>query len=308
MDVLNDILNTLNLKGAFYFRTDFSSPWAVAVPDLDGAARFHLALQGRCHVGIEGGGDVVLNPGDLVLIPRGRAHTLADAPGRSGAALETVLADAGYRGDGVLVVGEGDPAASTQLVCGHLNFRRGADHPVLRALPDHLHITAATRAQQTWLDDLLRLMPRRLFEGDVGSEAAVTRLSEIVFIELLRIGIGQSERLKALLEAFSDPKIGRSLELIHARPAHGWTVASLAREVGMSRSRFAERFSALVGASPMAYLADWRLQKALPLLDDAHRSVQQVATQIGYDSPAAFTRAFAGKFGLPPSEYRRQVA
>ena len=87
MDVLNDILNTLNLKGAFYFRTDFSGPWAVAVPDLAGAARFHLALQGRCHVGIEGGGNVVLNPGDLVLIPRGRGHTLADAPGRSGATL-----------------------------------------------------------------------------------------------------------------------------------------------------------------------------------------------------------------------------
>lgn len=308
MDVLNDILDTLNLKGALYFRTDFSPPWGVTVPDLGQAARFHLVVQGRCHVGFSSGAAVELAPGDLLLIPRGRAHVLADAARREAPPLETVLKRAGYGGEGVLVLGEGDPNASTQMVCGHFTFRGGADHPLLRALPEYLLTTSAVRAREPWLDEMLRLVARRMFSDEIGSPAAVTRLSEIVFIELLRVGVAQSAPLKAVLEAFRDRQVGRALQLIHARPAEPWTVESLAREIGMSRSRFAERFSELMGMGPMAYLSDWRLQKALALLEGTRASVQQVASQTGYQSPAAFTRAFAGKFGVPPTEYRRKSA
>jgi len=307
MDVLDDVLDTLDLKGALYFRTDFSPPWAVTVPDLGQAARFHLVVQGRCHVTCPDGIAVDLGPGDLVLIPRGRTHVLADGEWREAPPLETVLRDAGYDGEGVLVVGEGDSGAATQMICGHLSFRENADHPILRALPDCIVITAAMRAREPWLDEMLRLAARRLFSGEIGSEAAVTRLSEIVFIELLRAGIEQSPGLKAVIEALHDRQVGRALQLIHATPSAPWTVERLATEVGMSRSRFAERFSALVGTGPMAYVADWRLQKALALLGDSRCSVQQVAARTGYQSPAAFTRAFAGKFGVAPTEYRRNL-
>jgi len=307
MDILNDILDTLDLKGVLYFRTDFSPPWAVSVPDHGAAARFHLVVQGRCHVAFESGAAVTLNPGDLILIPRGRAHVLADDKGREAASLETVMARVGYDGQGVFVIGDGDPDASTQMVCGHFTFRRGADHPLLTALPDYFTASAAMRARQPWLDEMLRLVARRMFSGEIGSEAAVTRLSEIVFIELLRLGFGQDPGLQVLLDAFTDHQIGRALRLIHADPAHGWTVEALAREVGMSRSRFAERFSGLIGSGPMAYLADWRLQKALSLLEDSRLSVQQIAVRTGYQSPAAFTRAFTGRFGSPPTEYRREL-
>jgi transcriptional regulator GlxA family with amidase domain len=168
--------------------------------------------------------------------------------------------------------------------------------------------SAATRARTPLLDEMLRLVARTVFSGEIGSDAAVTRLSEIVFIELLRAGIAEDPQLGTMLEALRDKQIGRALELIHANPARPWTVEHLAAEIGMSRSRFADRFSSLMGVGPMAYLADWRLQKALALLDDSRCSVQQVATQTGYQSPAAFTRAFAGKFGLPPTEYRRALA
>ena len=308
MDVLNDILDTLNLKGALYFRTDFSDPWSVTVPDLNQAARFHLVVQGHCHVQFPDSRAVDLGPGDLVLIPRGRQHVLADSACETAPELETVLKDVGYRGDGVLVVGEGDPNATPQMVCGHYTFRNGADHPILRALPDYLVTSASVRAREPWLDEMLRLVVQRVFSEEMGSTAAVTRLSEIVFIELLRVGIGQSEELQMVLSAFRDRHIGRSLQLIHSRPAEPWTVESLAAEVGMSRSRFAERFSELMGTGPMTYLSDWRLQKALSLLDDCRCSVQQVAIQTGYQSPAAFSRAFSGKFGLPPTEYRRNIA
>ena len=308
MDVLNDILDTLNLKGALYFRTDFSGPWSVKVPDLDQAARVHLVVQGNCRIEMESGEAVDLGPGDIALIPKGRSHILADKAGRDAPELENVLKDAGYDGDGVLVVGDGDPYAATQMICGHFTFRGGADHPILRALPEYLLTTAAVRAREPWLDEMLRLVARRVFSEELGSMAAITRLSEIVFIELLRVGISQSDELRSIIEAFRDQQIGHALELIHARPSEHWTVEKLAGAVGMSRSRFAERFSELVGTGPMAYLSDWRLQKALCLLDTSRFSVQQVAIQTGYQSPAAFTRAFSGKFGLPPTEYRRATA
>ena len=252
MDILNDILDTLNLKGALYFRTDFSGAWSVAVPELGGAARFHMVIQGRCHLEIGEGSTLILGPGDLVLIPQGRAHILADEAGREAPSLETVLQDTDYDGSGVLAVGAGDPLASTQMVCGHFTFRDQADHPILRALPEYLVTTMATRAREPWLDEMLRLIVRRVFSDDIGSPAAVTRLSEIVFIELLRVGIDQSGALGSIIAGFQDRHIGRALELIHARPSMPWTVEKLATEVGMSRSRFAERFSHLMGSGPMA--------------------------------------------------------
>ena len=125
---------------------------------------------------------------------------------------------------------------------------------------------------------------------------------------LLRVGIEQSPALARVLDAFRDRHVGRALQLMHARPEQAWTVESLASAVGMSRSRFAERFRVLVGSGPMAYLSDWRLQRALALLDDERVSVKQVAGATGYQSPAAFTRAFSGKFGVSPGAWRRQSA
>lgn len=308
MDVLNDILDTLDLKGVLYFRTDFSSPWGVTVPDLGQAARFHLVVQGGVHVALPAGRSADLGPGDLVLIPRGRAHILADGADRPAPPLETVIDRSGYDGEGVFVLGEADGKATTQMICGHFSFRSGADHPILRSLPDFLVVTAAMRARQPWLDEILRLVTHRVFSEEIGSAAAVTRLSEIVFIELVRASVVQSDEVAAILGAFRDRQIGRALQLIHARPADPWTVERLAAEVGMSRSRFAERFRDLMGTGPMSYLLDWRLQKALSLLDGSRASVQQIAAASGYQSAAAFTRAFAGKFGQAPTEYRRGQA
>ncbi len=308
MDVLDDILGALNLKGTLYFRTDFSPPWATTVPDLAGAARFHLVVQGQCHVTFASGASVLLGPGDLVLIPGGRTHIIADSAGRDAPPLETVLADAGYDGGGVLALGDGDPHATTQLVCGHFTFRDGADHPLLRALPESLITTAAERVREPWLDETLRLITRRVFAETPGSTAAVTRLSEAVFIELMRIGVNQSPQMASIFAALNDQQIGRTLSLMHERPSEHWTVQKLAGEAGMSRSRYAEKFRRLIDMGPMAYLSEWRLQKALALLDDSRCSVQQAAAKTGYQSPAAFTRAFSAKFGSSPTQYRRNLA
>ncbi|MCG8491085.1 MAG: AraC family transcriptional regulator [Sneathiellales bacterium] len=307
MDVLDDILDTLDLRGTLYFRTDFSAPWSVTVPKYQQAARFHLVIQGQCHVGFEDGESTILNPGDLILIPRGNLHILSDSPCQKAPDLETVLNALNYDGKGVLVAGDGDPDAATQMICGHFTFRQGADHPILRALPDYLITRAGDRALEPELDDILRLTTRRMFGGAPGSSAAVTRLSEIMFIELIRFGLARNEKLSSVMAAFSDKHIGNALSLIHERPEEAWTVQRLALEVGMSRSRFADRFGELVGTGPMSYLTDWRLQKALSALSEAGHSVQQIALESGYQSSAAFTRAFTTKFGIPPTEYRRNT-
>lgn len=307
MNVLDDILGTLNLKGALYFRTDFNSPWAVRVPDLEQAARFHLCVQGGCNVSFDDGNTVELSQGDLILIPRGRSHILADEPVAHAPTLERVLADTGYDGRGVLSVGRGKPDASTQLICGHFTFRRGANHPILRALPDFLVTSSATRAREVWLDEILRLLTRHMFDNESELSSTATKLSEIFFLELIQLGIGQTPQMQSILAAFTDRQIGRALELMHTDADRPWTVASLASEVGMSRSSFADRFRELIGSGPMSYLSEWRLQKALALLEDERCSVQQAAAGTGYLSAAAFTRAFTARFGHSPREFMRKV-
>lgn len=308
-DILDDVFNTLNLKAALYFRTDFTPPRGVTVPQYADAARFLYIIQGRCFVHVPSSNITIeLNAGDLILIPRGASHILADAPRNSAPPLETILKDVNYTGNGVLTVGDGNRNATTQMVCGHFSFREQAEHPILKALPDYLVTSTAIRAQHPLLDGALRMIAQRIFSDDIGSAASITRLSEIVFIELIRSNLAEQEALSSILQAFKDPKISLSLKLIHSDHSQPWTVESLASRVAMSRSRFANRFSELLGTGPMAYLADWRLQKALALLDSSQMSVQQIADQSGYHSPSAFTRAFSGKFGASPRDYRRRAS
>jgi AraC family transcriptional regulator, activator of mtrCDE len=304
VDALSDVFDTVRLRGTLYFRTDYSAPWAIAVPRFAQSARFHLVVQGRCHVTLPSGQSIAISPGDLILIPRGQAHVLADDPTRTPTALDRVLTDSGYTGKGAFVVGKGQPGTSTQMVCGHFTFSEGADHPLLRALPDMIVMTASDRAQHPVLDDILRLVVRLAFSDAIGAAAVISRMSEAFFVEVLRASVKQSPELAGILEAMTDPQIGRALELIHGDPAKAWTVELLARETGMSRSRFAERFSQLMGEGPMHYIANWRLQRALVLLAQSKANIQGVANRIGYQSAASFTRAFTQRFGVKPSDYR----
>jgi AraC family transcriptional activator of mtrCDE len=128
-DILSDVFETIRLRGTLYFRTNYSPPWAITVPAYEQAARFHLVIQGRCHIGLASGRSIDLGPGDLALIPRGQQHVLADSGGRTPAPLEQVVEASGYDGKGTFAIGKGDPQATTQMVCGHLGFSQGADHP-----------------------------------------------------------------------------------------------------------------------------------------------------------------------------------
>jgi len=304
MDVLSDIFDTIQLRGTFYFRTHFSPPWGTTVPRHRHAARFHYVVGGEAWVLVEGMEPVHLSAGDFVLIPGGVSHALGDRPTGDAPPLETVLADAGYRGEPLLTVGRGDPEAAAQLVCGHFTFGDGADHAILRALPSVIRITAQQREGLTWFGEVLSLLVRQVFKDEPGAIVAVTRLSEILFIEAVRFTSERTPDLKRLLEGFTDVRIGRAIALIHKEPAHPWTVDDLAREVGMSRTRFADRFQELIGCGPVGYLFEWRLQRAAAALRTSHRTVGEIAYASGYTSQAAFTRAFKERFGCSPKAFR----
>jgi AraC family transcriptional regulator, activator of mtrCDE len=306
MDVLSDILDLLQLRGTLYFRTAFAPPWSVTVPAFGKTARFHLVVEGQCHVLIDDRHDILLNPGDLIVIPGGAAHTLCDSPATAPTALDDVLQRTGYTGEGVLAYCAGEPSgATTKLICGHLNFAEGADHPLLRALPDHLLVTPELRAGAAWLDEILQLILRQMFAGSPGSQASAIRLSEAMFIEIIRVCAEQSPALQGIVKGLADARIGKALHLMHGDLEKDWTLVRIARAIGMSRSRFADRFQATMGCAPMAYLAGLRLQKAKNLLAGTRQQVQIVAAQVGYRSPAAFSRAFANRFGHSPRDARR---
>jgi AraC family transcriptional regulator, activator of mtrCDE len=303
-DVLSDIFETIRLRGTLYFRTHFSAPWAATVPVHANTSRFHFVIQGRCHVSLASGASVDIGPGDLVLIPRGQEHVLADSAGRRPAPLEQVVSASGYDGRGAFVVGSGDPRAATQMVCGHLGFSLGADHPLLRALPELILLTPADRARNPMLDESLRLVAQWTCTDGLGAAASIARLSEVFFIEAIRASMSAHPELARVLGAMTDTHIGRALELVHRAPGDPWSVESLAAAIGMSRSRFAERFTEMVGMAPMTYISEWRLQKAVARLGQAEISIKELANEVGYQSSAAFTRAFTQRFGVPPTEYR----
>lgn len=304
-DVLSDIIEIVRLQATLYFRTDFSPPWAIEVPAYKTAARFHLVIEGRCHVRLASGRMVELTAGDLALIPHGRSHILSDRADRTPSALERVIKDAGYSGDGVFVLGDSDPHAATRMVCGHFGFADGADHPLIQALPELIVLSAADRGQHPFLDGAVRLLEQRVFTDGMGAQAAVIKLSELLIIEAIRVSVKEVSELARFGAAIADPHIGRALSLMHAEFSKDWSVESLAEAVGMSRSRFAERFNELMGQGPMGYLADWRLQRAMYLLSQPRMSVQEVAALVGYQSATAFSRAFASKFGAPPKDFKR---
>ena len=308
MDPLSDILGTLNMKGMFYFRTSFAGKWGVTVPKYKQAARFHLVTQGQLHVGLPSGETTTLNAGDLILIPHGCSHILSDGPTDNAPPLETVLQDCGYDGNGLLAIGDGYEHKKTKLICGHFSFREGADHPLLKALPDYFIITPTERAANPLLEDVMQILLRQVFAKGGPSIASVTRLSETMFIEILRTNLVDNAAYDNIMNAFKDQKISQAISLIHTRPNDKWTVESLASEIGMSRTRFAHKFKELLQMGPMTYLSEWRLQKSLQLLDSSKLNVQQISTEIGYKSAAAYSRAFSSKFGYSPSEYRQKIA
>jgi len=310
MDLLSNILTQLKLSGTVYFRASLISPWAINMPQYGNDARFHFALKGTCFVRIEGVAEPVhLRQGDLLIIPHGGAHRLFCAPVNEHEAvtMDTVIRQSGYDGSGVLVYGDYDPKLETQLLCGHFTFDQNVNHTLLQTLPPFIHVHDNDPNSGQWLLNSFRLLGGEAGSDSPGSDLIALKLAEIIFAQALRSYISGDGAKRAGFAGFSDPNIRRALSAFHKNPAKVWTIEDMAGEAGMSRTSFAMRFVKLMSKTPMGYVVQWRMQLARQALADTRMSLIEIAESVGYQSEAAFTRAFKRLFKDTPASFRRSV-
>jgi AraC-like DNA-binding protein len=303
-DPLGEALGFLRLTETAYYHSELTAPWALAIPE--NCPKFHFIAAGRCWLQLAGGEARCLEAGDFVVVPHGIGHRLASAL----AARALNLADlaherisrrfAKYHGGG----GGGE---TTTIICGDLNFTHPAAGHLVSVLPRLMHVRASANHARDWLQGTMRFMAVEARDLRPGAEAILTRLADILVIQAIRDGIEQTPaEQKGWLAALQDPAIGQALGLLHDAPEKNWTIARLARAVGLSRTAFAARFSALVRETVQGYLTRWRMHLAHVHLRDPSKSLDDVAALLGYQSAAAFSRAFHRFHGVRPGALRRR--
>lgn len=318
MDPLSDVLRVFQLGGAILFRAELCAPWSFAIPDareMAGAilpdagrlVRFHIVTAGSCVVEL-GGERLALGRGDVILLPRGEAHVMCSEPGLRPVPVLSVLPE--LSGSEVSRLVKPGPGPTTVILCGFLGCETPLFDPLFGALPSVI-VARAERRQGSWFDALLRHMTvsaESAAPGDLGGQAMQVRLTELMFVEVVRRHVASLPPDRSgWLAALRDPCVGRAVAAIHAEPARDWSVASLAKHAGVSRSILAERFRRGAGVAPMQYLARWRLQVASGLLRSGDLSLAEAAARVGYRSEAAFSRAFKRHAGTSPAAWRDRV-
>lgn len=267
-------------------------------------AEFHVVVRGNCWLRIAGHERAVpLRGGDLVVLPRGDAHSLLDSPDSLARPADEIVR--GQNLDNYGPVTYGGAGLPADVLCGYFEFDRSRPHPIVAGLPALVHIRNTDRDDIAWLQAALNFMIHETRAAKPGADLVVNRLVEVLFVQVIRAYLQQGETPPGIWAAIADKRIGAALQLMHQAPQKGWTLETLARQVGLSRSAFAAQFSELVGSTPLRYLTALRMQKAQALLEDAGLSTAAVAAEVGYQSEAAFGKAFKKHAGKGPGTYRR---
>jgi AraC-like DNA-binding protein len=314
MDVLSEVLKVIKLEGAIFYNGEYSAPWSFrAPPSLAIAPYFeqrgghvvfyHLLTEGQCIARLEAGQQVAVSAGELVIFPHGDAHIMSSGPGVEPVDYEGLLHQ--ILGQGLTSASLGGGGEVTRFVCGYMSCDSQLSGTLLASLPPILKVPIRDCSAGQWLESSIRLSVGDACAAGAGSEAVLSKLSELLFVEALRRYIANAPaEQKGWLAAARDPEVGKTLALLHRKPAEPWTIATLAREVGISRAVLAERFRRYMGEPPMSYLTRWRLQLGARLLKSSSRSVAEIAAEVGYESEPAFNRAFKREFEIPPARYR----
>jgi AraC-like DNA-binding protein len=316
VDVLSEVLAAIRLDGAFYIDAEFTAPWCVAtkyglhvasgrLPSADHIIFFHLLMDGRCSARLASGTETVaVEAGDLLLFPHDNLHVLgSDVSLPETDASEPVVPNPSEPLTRMRTGGGGE---ATKFVRGYLACDRHLVRPLLASLPSMLRVPLGDVAVDGWLAALLRLGVQESQAQHPGARSLLAKLSELAFVEAVRRFM-QSQPIdqKGWLAGLRDPYVGRALALMHEAPSRWRTVDELAREVALSRSALAERFGDLIGEPPMQYLKRWRLAVAARALRSGSEGIARIAEHTGYESEAAFTRAFKREFGVPPGVWRK---
>ena len=316
LDPLSDVLQSIRLQGAVFYFVECVEPWAAEAPPaaeiaaalMPGAQHvfeFHAVTSGRCWAGPIGAQPIRLEEGDFVAFPQGDPHVVSSAPGMRAPPDPAIFArQEGQQLPYPVTYGSGH-GARAGLVCGFLGCDARPFNPLLATLPRVLH--ASRRDGVDWLSRFIDLAVAESRERRPGGDSVLSRVSELLFVEVVRRHLealpqGETGWFAGLRDEF----VGKAIERLHGRPAAPWTLDLLAREVGLSRSALAERFTRLVGEPPMHYLARWRMQLASARLASGGANVQAVAAEVGYASKAAFSRAFKKIVGAPPATWGRR--
>jgi AraC-like DNA-binding protein/mannose-6-phosphate isomerase-like protein (cupin superfamily) len=303
-DPLGEALHFLRMSGVVYTRSELTAPWGVDLPAMPDCVMFHVVTSGTCWLEVEDGEPVPLRPGEFTLVPHGEGHRISDAPGSPTAYLFDIPREqVSPRYEILRHGGGGEP---TKLVCGAVRFDHPAAQELVRLLPKVIRVEAWSSPESEWMQSTLRLMASESGERRAGGEAVVTRLADILVIQAIRSWIAANPAAQTgWLGALHDERIGPAILQIQREPEREWSVASLAKEVAMSRSAFAARFRTLVGETPMEYVTRWRMHVATTLLQEEGATVAELAGRLGYRSEAAFSRAFKRVIGASPGAVRR---
>lgn len=319
MDVLSDVLLAVRLSGAVFFAVEARPPFVTESPSVsaigdhlvtgaDQVIAFHMVVEGSCWAGTTDDADaaVPLRAGDMVAFPAGDANVMSSQPGMRGSPDPSLYTRPADRTLPFSVTMSRDATGQrTRFVCGFLGCDARPFNPLLSALPRIVRAPVSATSRQ-WVASLLDAAVRASGDDSPGREAILAKLAELMFVEALRSYLANlPDGERGWLAGVRDPQVGAALKLMHGRPAEPWTLDRLAREVNMSRSAFAERFAAFVQLPPMQYLAHWRLQLAARMLADGTANVAQAAAAVGYQSEAAFNRAFKRQVGESPGAWRR---
>jgi AraC-like DNA-binding protein len=310
MDPLSDLLRVVRLDGAFFYQVEAAEPWSVEtaaarelspriLPGAEHLISYHVLTGGRGYGGLVGEEQVELAPGDVLVFPHGDPYVMSSARGLPLGAQVNRSAPARYP-DTVRLGARGDRV--TTFVCGFLGCDRLPFNPLLAALPRCLHLRGLSG---DWLGGFTRLLTEESRTGRPGADTVLTRMAELMFIEVLRRYLQElPEGQTGWLAGLRDDVVSRVLALLHTRPDHPWTLDELAQSAASSRSAVAKRFSELVGQPPMQYLTQWRMQVAANRLAQSGAKVATIAAEVGYDSEAAFSRAFKKATGMAPGAWR----
>lgn len=318
MDVLSEVLKTVRLDGALFYNGEFSAPWCVRSPasrtvapffsrDSGHVIIFHLVTEGRGYAHIEGEGrPLPLNAGDIIIFPHGDPHFMGNGSGVKAVDMAQELERISAQGLKTTRMGGGGEI--TKFICGYMACEPQLSRVFLGGLPPVLRINIRNDASGQWLEDSIRYSVGNADASRPGGEAVIAKLSEVLFVEALRRYIAQlPPEQTGWLAGVRDPEVGKALALMHRQPAHPWTIAALANDVGISRSVLAERFRRYLSETPIAYLTRWRLQLGSQMLKSTSSSVAEIAAEVGYESEPSFNRAFKREFGLPPARFRNQA-
>lgn len=318
MDALSEALKSVRMTGAIFFNAEFTRPWgfqaaarqaaSVLAPGTERLVPYHLVIEGEATAQIDGETSVSLAAGDIVLVPHGDAHTLSS--GSPSALIDSASLLAKFlAGDVSLTRHDGGGDATTRFVCGYFGCERNAERLFLAGLPPMIKLNVRGDPAGAWLENSIRYLVSEAESDRPGRMVMLSKLGEALFVETLRRYMEQLPvEQTGWLAGARDPIVGAVLALLHSKPCHPWTTSELAAQAGASRSVIVERFARFLGEAPHVYLARWRLQLAARLLETTRKTVVQIAGEVGYESEAAFNRAFKREFGAPPARYRKQLA